>query len=243
MIIKICGLTDISEAELLKKNNVDLAGMVLFFKKSKRNISIEKAKEIIKALHEKNNKCRENNKCCENNIDESGNESIPEADVKLYDKRISAVAVTVSPTEEQVKEIEEAGFDFIQIHGILDEELVRKINIPILKAFNVSDMNKYEYYLSFPNIKGFVFDAGEPGSGKTFDWDTLDSIKRDDDRLYILAGGLNAENVGRAIEKVKPDGVDVSSSVELPDIILEDGRTKTGKDPKLVDEFVGAVRH
>ena len=48
--IKICGLTSPAEARYLNENHVDFAGMVLFFPKSKRNISIEQAKEIMAAL-------------------------------------------------------------------------------------------------------------------------------------------------------------------------------------------------
>ena len=97
----------------------------------------------------------------------------------------------------------------------------------------LDSLDDYDYYLSFPNIVGFVFDAGEPGSGKTFDWDMLKDIK--DDKLHILAGGLNPENVAKAIMAVKPDGVDVSSGVEFAD--------KLGKDPEKVDDFVNAVRN
>ena len=52
MLTKVCGLTDIKETKYLKDNNVDFAGMVLFYEKSKRNITVEKAKEIIAALHD-----------------------------------------------------------------------------------------------------------------------------------------------------------------------------------------------
>ena len=48
--IKICGLTCPEEAAFLNKNHVDFAGMVLFFPKSRRNISLEQAQEIIKSL-------------------------------------------------------------------------------------------------------------------------------------------------------------------------------------------------
>lgn len=81
--IKICGLTSSAEARYLNENHVDFAGMVLFFPKSKRNISIEQAKEIMAAL----------------------------------DASIKRVAVVVSPSIEQVRQIEAAGFDYVQIHG------------------------------------------------------------------------------------------------------------------------------
>ena len=201
MLIKICGLTDIAETEYLKRNKVDFCGMVLFFEKSKRNITIEKAKEIMAAL---------------------GDE-------------IKPVAVVVSPSMEQVHQIEDAGFSYIQIHGQCEEAVFKECKLPILKAFNVSDMDKYQYYLSFSSVKGFVFDAGEPGSGNTFDWDMLKSLKLDDSHIHLLAGGLNPSNVSKAIEAVGLiDGVDVSSGVEYTD--------RLGKNPDLVDSFVAAVR-
>ena len=194
--IKICGLTSPAEARYLNENHVDFAGMVLFFPKSKRNISIEQAKEIMAAL----------------------------------DASIKRVAVVVSPSIEQVRQIEAAGFDYIQIHGEIPEAAIA---IPILKAFNVSDMGSYEKYHNDSRIAGYVFDAIEPGSGKTFDWKLVDNIPHDE-KLLLLAGGLNPDNVRMAIEAVHPDGVDVSSGVENDD--------KAGKNPEKIHDFVVAIK-
>ena len=196
--IKICGLTSPAEARYLNENHVDFAGMVLFFPKSKRNISIEQAMEIMAAL----------------------------------DASIKRVAVVVSPSIEQIRQIEAAGFDYIQIHGEIPEAEAA-IAIPILKAFNVSDMNSYEKYHNDSRIAGYVFDAIEPGSGETFDWRLVDNIPRDE-KLLLLAGGLNPDNVRMAIEAVHPDGVDVSSGVEN-----DDG---AGKNPEKIHNFVVAVK-
>lgn len=196
--VKICGLTSPAEAQYLNENHVDFAGMVLFFSKSKRNISIEQAKEIMAAL----------------------------------DTSIKRVAVVVSPSIEQIRQIEAAGFDYVQIHGEIPEAEAA-IAIPILKAFNVSDMNIYEKYHNDSRIAGYVFDAIEPGSGKTFDWRLVDNIPRDE-KLLLLAGGLNPDNVRMAIEAVHPDGVDVSSGVEN-----DDG---AGKNPEKIRDFVAAVK-
>jgi len=200
--IKICGLTSPAEARYLNENHVDFAGMVLFFPKSKRNISIEQAMEIMAAL----------------------------------DASIKRVAVVVSPSIEQVRQIEAAGFDYVQIHGEIPEtetEAEAAIAIPILKAFNVSDMDSYEKYHNDSRIAGYVFDAIEPGSGKNFDWKLVDNIPRDE-KLLLLAGGLNPDNVRMAIEAVHPDGVDVSSGVENDD--------KAGKNPEKIHDFVAAVK-
>ena len=196
--VKICGLTSPAEARYLNENHVDFAGMVLFFPKSKRNISIEQAMEIMAAL----------------------------------DASIKRVAVVVSPSIEQIRQIEAAGFDYIQIHGEIPEAEAA-IAIPILKAFNVSDMNSYEKYHNDSRIAGYVFDAIEPGSGETFDWRLVDNIPRDE-KLLLLAGGLNPDNVRMAIEAVHPDGVDVSSGVEN-----DDG---AGKNSEKIRDFVAAVK-
>lgn len=200
--IKICGLTSPAEARYLNENHVDFAGMVLFFPKSKRNISIEQAMEIMAAL----------------------------------DASIKRVAVVVSPSIEQVRQIEAAGFDYVQIHGEIPEtetEAEAAIAIPILKAFNVSDMDSYEKYHNDSRIAGYVFDAIEPGSGKTFDWKLVDNIPRDE-KLLLLAGGLNPDNVRMAIEAVHPDGVDVSSGVE--------NDNGAGKNPEKIHDFVSAIK-
>lgn len=153
--------------------------------------------------------------------------------IKALSDNIRSVAVMVSPTLEQVKLAEQAGFDYVQIHGMVTEDIINEGNIPILKAFNIDDMDKYEEYSKCPRIAGYVFDAHEPGSGKNFDWNLLKEIPRDG-KLFMLAGGLNDKNVAHAIRCVKPDGVDVSSGVEYTD--------RQGKDPKLIDSFVASVR-
>ena len=199
MKIKVCGLTTKKEAEFLNENKVDLAGMVMFFPKSKRNITPNTAKEIISALN----------------------------------KSIKKVAVVVSPSYEEIKIIESLDFDYVQIHGELSEELESKINLPILKAFNIKDMDLYERYKVSKKVVGYVFDAHEPGSGKIFDWSLVKTLPKDD-KILILAGGLNPENVEKAIEYIHPDGVDVSSGVEYGD--------KPGKDPERIKRFVENAR-
>lgn len=199
MKIKICGLTDPKEANYLNENHVDFAGMVLFYPKSKRNISLTQAKTIQKALN----------------------------------SEIKTVAVVVSPTLEQTRQIEAAGFDYLQIHGNLPEGLFSQIHIPVLKAFNIKDMSQYEFYHNCKGIVGYVFDAQEPGSGKTFDWSLVKQIPKDE-KLLLLAGGLTPENVPTAITYVNPDGVDVSSGVEYSNC--------PGKDPEKIHAFVSNVR-
>lgn len=199
-MIKVCGLTEVREAEYLNRLKIDFAGFVLFFPKSKRNISIEKAEEIMKHL----------------------------------DKNIKKTAVVVSPAKEQIIDICNSGFDYIQIHGKIEEEVLKMAQIPVLKAFNVDDMDEFKMYSSNEKIAGYVFDAAEPGSGRTFDWDILSQIERDG-KLFILAGGLNPDNVRKAVAAVNPDMVDVSSGVENDDGF--------GKDILKIEKIVKQIRN
>ena len=198
--IKICGLTDPKEAGYVNEQQVDFIGMVLFFPKSKRNITLDRAREIMKCL----------------------------------DPDIQKVAVVVTPTLGQVQSIEQAGFDYIQIHGEIPSGYSESCHLPVLKAFNIRDMRDFPQYSANPAVAGYVFDAAEPGSGQAFDWNLVKEIPQDD-KLFFLAGGLNPGNVAEAISCIHPDGVDVSSGVEY-------GKDRTGKDPEKIRTFVSQAR-
>lgn len=73
----------------------------------------------------------------------------------------------------------------------------------------------------------YVVDGENPGSGKTFNWKKFSPPQ---DIRWMLAGGLNPDNVAAAIRLLKPYGVDVASGVEKP------GSTR--KDPQLVAAFI-----
>lgn len=147
---------------------------------------------------------------------------------------IKSVAVTVSPTLDQIFEIEQAGFDYIQIHGDLNLENLCKIQIPVIKAFNVNDLASFTNFSKHSCIHGFVFDAMVPGSGQTFDWSMLPPLPKSN-QFMLLAGGLNPENVAKAIQSTGATGVDTSSGVE--------NDSGFGKDRKKILDFVYAVRN
>lgn len=146
---------------------------------------------------------------------------------------ICRVAVTVNPDREQLDAIARAGFDLVQIHGNISEELLADIQLPVWKAFNVKDLTEFERYRDHEAVVGFVFDAQIPGSGKAFDWTLLHELPVTD-KLKMLAGGLNPANVAEALQRTGVDGVDTSSGVEK-----ESGQ---GKDRDKIEAFVRAVR-
>lgn len=147
----------------------------------------------------------------------------------LLDKNIKSVAVTVSPTEEQLEQIYNLGFDYVQIHGNITDEVLKNSKTPIIRAINVSGTDSLTDLDNYKNVKGILFDSAVPGSGQGFDWTLLKKLPKTDKMLF-LAGGLTADNVAAAICQVHPYAVDVSSGVELAD--------KSGKDYQLVQEFI-----
>lgn len=206
--IKICGITKESECDALNKEEVKYAGIV-FYKKSKRNVSVQQARKIIKKLNQE----------------------------------IIKIAVAVSPSVKDIEEIETLGFDRIQIHGELDEEVYRACKLPIWRAVNIdtSGIKEENWPLgpAYQKIDGIVFDAKNFGKGIPFDWSiakhssyqALREKMKLENKLFILAGGLNVTNVRKGIEMFEPDVVDVSSGVEGCD----------GKDSKLIAKFVHTV--
>ena len=174
-LIKICGITSEEEIGYIAKAGINYAGFVLFFQKSKRNLSLERAENLVAKLPED----------------------------------IASVAVMVSPTKEQVEAVVDAGFSAIQIHGKVEDSIITSCQIPVFKAFNVSDMDDFLHYEQMDEVVGFVMDAAVPGSGKTFDWDLLQKLPSTEKQV-LLAGGLNPDNVGEALTACagKIDGVD-----------------------------------
>ena len=123
--------------------------------------------------------------------------------------RAKRVGVFRDRTLEAIEDIARtAGLDYVQLHGSEDDALVRKIELPVIKAFNLKD--------GLPDMRSsadwLMFDSGG-GTGRTFDWSLLAGYERT--KPFFLAGGLTPDNVSAAIDAVQPDAIDVSSGVEI----------------------------
>ncbi|TSI07498.1 phosphoribosylanthranilate isomerase [Lysinibacillus sp. BW-2-10] len=144
---------------------------------------------------------------------------------------VKKVGVFVNPTEEQVHQaVQVAELDYVQYHGNEEAQFIKNLGYPSIKAFSIRSYEDVEKASKY-DVDYYLFDAPGTdfagGSGKVFDWSLLDQLSISKDRV-ILAGGLNQENVGRAIAQVEPFGVDVSSGVERDGV----------KNSELIKQFI-----
>ena len=126
---------------------------------------------------------------------------------------IPAFGVFLGEPFEDIVSIAKMDFlDALQLHGDQSNRFIRMLRLysgaSIVKAFTVTSKDVLEEALA-SDADMILLDSGA-GTGKTFDWDLLDDFSRE----YILAGGLNPDNVSEAIQKLHPAIVDTSSGIE-----------------------------
>lgn len=126
------------------------------------------------------------------------------------------VGVFVDESVDEVNRIAKtAGLNALQLHGSETYEYVQRINLPVIKAFRVNDDFDYSLLDSFPGCS-YLLDAYDPnqpgGTGLKFDWDKIPHNLRD---KIILAGGISVDNIEYIYNKIKPQAIDLSSSVEI----------------------------
>lgn len=124
--------------------------------------------------------------------------------------------------------------DLLQFHGDETAPDCNAFGRPYIKAARVRPgLDLVEYASQFPDAQGLLLDAfveGYGGAGKSFDWTLIPPALP---LPVILSGGLDAQNVGEAIARVRPWAVDVSSGVEV---------SKGIKDAAKIASFVAGVR-
>lgn len=150
---------------------------------------------------------------------------------------ISKVGVFVEPDEKTVRSIlEEISLDVLQFQGDESPGLCRCFGKPYIKAVRMAPgVDLREYAGHYPDASALLLDThveGVPGgTGRVFDWSM---ITADPGKPVILAGGLNAGNVGEAVAMVRPYAVDVSGGVEA---------NKGIKDKNKIEAFIRAVNN
>ena len=155
---------------------------------------------------------------------------------KLLNKRIKAVGVFVNEPIEHITSLcRDNIIDLVQLHGEEDEEYIRELKqrIPggIIKAIRVKGPVEMDAIQKLP-CNHFLFDTYSEkqygGSGLTFNRELIPK----NCKPFFLAGGLNADNILKAIEDCHPYCVDISSGVEANAI----------KDENKIKEIIELVR-
>jgi phosphoribosylanthranilate isomerase len=152
--------------------------------------------------------------------------------VKRLPREILTIGVFRNEVPERVVAVvNQTGLGGAQLHGHETPEqadYVRQRVRFLIKAFPAGDptvARAAEYAAD-----AIMVDSKSPGSGKVFDW-ALAEVPAG--MRLMLAGGLDAANVGAAVAQVHPWGVDVATGVEA-----SPGR----KDPRKLRAFVVAAR-
>ncbi len=205
--IKMCGTTNLDDALVAVKAGVDALGFI-FYKKSPRNIEPENARIII--------------------------EQLPPF--------VDTVGVFVDRDRQEVEEIIRfSQLGYAQLHGresVKYCERLARFAAPcqVVKALRVGpDLRAEDIAPYREHVKGFLLDTYQKGvvggTGQRFDWSLIKQLGLENN--YILAGGLDVDNVAEAIAAVQPYALDVNSGVE---------QRPGKKDHDLIRKFIHRVR-
>jgi len=205
--IKICGMTRLADAFCAVEAGVDALGFI-FYDKSPRAIEPLAARPII--------------------------EQLPPF--------VDAVGVFVNEELRRVAEtVRECGLGYVQLHGAESPAYCRELAALIapcrvLKAIRVGDQTSAGEVAPYHDVVGgYLLDTYQKnavgGTGQTFDWTLIDRLQLN--KPFLLAGGLDTNNIREALERVCPYGVDANSGLEDEPGV---------KNHESIHQFIAAVR-
>mgnify|MGYP002537455646 CR=1 FL=1 len=197
--IKICGLRRREDILAVNEAKPDYCGFIIEFPKSFRSVTADEVRDLVKDLIQE----------------------------------IQPVGVFVDAPMELVRSLLDDGtLALAQLHGQENEDYIRQLKIMtdqlLIKAFSIKTEEDVKRAIR-SEADYILLDQGAGGTGETFDWSLVPSIKRP----WFLAGGLGCDNLETAIKMLHPWAVDLSSSVET------DGH----KDPDKIVKAVQTVRN
>lgn len=201
--VKICGVTSEEDVALVAAAGADAIGVIAEVPvDTPREVSLDRARDLVCATP----------------------------------PYVTSVLVTMGSNPDRIIErVEHTAPDALQIHGELgpgDLAYLRS-NVDAALTAVIGPDERETAIVSDAVVDAFVVDStddsGAGGTGETHDWDRTHRLSTSIASPVILAGGLDPENVERAVETVAPYAVDVASGVES---------TGGVKDPVAVSTFV-----
>ncbi len=212
--VKIDGVRRVEDALTAVEAGADFIGLV-FVRNRRRRITVEQARRIVNAV-------------------KASSENPPKM-VGLFADQ---------PMEELKTTVRDSGVDMVQLSGAESLEYCAKTPVPVFKAIHVpggqvsaEEVEELGRRMTTLHKQGHLttLDRAVPGlqggTGKSFDWMVATQLSETGFE-FLLAGGLTPENVGHAVRRVRPWGVDVSSGVETDGV----------KDPEKIRRFVTEAR-
>ena len=214
-VVQIAGIHDLAEAELLLECGADYLGFPLGLPDDRADLTEEEARSVIQALGH----------------------------------RAHSVLITYLDDADDIARLARfLGVRWVQLHGPIEVGELERLHrltpsLQVIKSLIVRGPDASPMLMEVERlaalVDAFITDTYDPetgasgATGKVHDWSVSRSVVAASPRPVILAGGLNPDNVARAIRAVAPAGVDCHTGVEGPD-----GRKHAG----LVREFVDQAR-
>jgi phosphoribosylanthranilate isomerase len=184
--LKVCGITELEDARYLAGAGADYLGFIQH-EESPRYAPPSLARDIIEWVHGP-----------------------------------KPVGVFVNDGAAEINAaVDEAGFELAQLHGQEPPHVVEQVDCPVIKAIHVrNDAAPEQLRTLFERYEDtaeyFLLDTHNSsvwgGTGESFNWRLARELSSD--YPIFLAGGIDADNVQRAVETMRPFAIDLSSSLE-----------------------------
>ncbi|MCM8770905.1 MAG: phosphoribosylanthranilate isomerase [Candidatus Omnitrophica bacterium] len=157
--------------------------------------------------------------------------------IKRVSSAVIKVGVFVNAKEDTVRRIAKiCSLDMLQFHGNESPEFCRRFRkYKVIKAFRLKDkidLEKIKKYKTYAYLFDTFVKSKIGGTGRRFNWKLIRHLGQIKQPIF-LSGGLNAQNVKKAIETAHPQWVDASSSLE---------KCPGKKDPQKVIRFINTIK-
>lgn len=208
--VKICGNRSLEDIKITRA--ADAQGFIVDTPKSPRNIGTRLAKELVRELSPFSHSVVVTKTTDPQRLEHIVGEILPDA-----------LQVHCELAQDQIEAIKKVLPPQLKIYTLLSIAGDRKEAVKKAREFTVTSIDAL--------LLDTKVDSKVGGTGKIHDW-TISQAVRDAVHPFpiVLAGGLNPENVGQAIQAVRPYGIDVATGVE------EDGSKSRKKVNRLVRE-------